>query len=60
MEHWVELNEKAIQAIIADYYHIPIEEIDKRVEINLSIITEGFGGNEHQEPFLYARVLKGG
>lgn len=58
MKNYVELDKDDIQAILADYYHVPAEEVDKRVEINLSIITEGSGRNEHQEPFLYARILK--
>ena len=57
MKHYVELDEKDIQAIIADYYHIPVEDMDEHVEINLSMVTEGYGSNEHLEPTLYARVF---
>ena len=57
MKHYVELDEKDIQAIIADYYHIPVEDMDEHVEINLSMVTQGYGPNEHLEPALYARVF---
>ena len=57
MKHYVELNEKDIQTIIADYYHIPAEDMDEQVEINLSMITKGYGMGEHQEPTLYVRVF---
>lgn len=57
MKHYVELNEKDIQAIIADYYHIPVEDMDKYVEINLNMVTKGYGTSEHQEPALYVRVF---
>ena len=57
MKHYVELDEKDIQAIIADYYHIPTEEMDEHVEINLSMVTKGYGMSEHQEPALYVRVF---
>lgn len=57
MKHYVELDEKDIQAIIADYYNIPVEEMDEQVEINLGMTTKGYGEGEHQEPVLYARVF---
>ena len=57
MKRYVELNKKDIQTIIADYYHIPVEDMDKQVEINLDMVTKGYGMNEHQEPALYVRVF---
>lgn len=57
MKNYIELNEKDIQMIIADYYNIPIEEKDKKVEINLNMVTKGYGEGEHLEPSLYARVF---
>lgn len=57
MKHYVELDEKDIQAIVADYYHIPVEDMNEKVEINLSMVTKGYGMNEHQEPALYVRIF---
>lgn len=57
MKHYIELDEKDIQAIIAEYYNIPAKEMNEQVEINLGITTKGYGLGEHQEPTLYIRVF---
>ena len=63
MKNYVELDKDDIQAIIADYYHVPAEDMDKRVEINLSIITEGFWQKRASRAFPLCEsfeTLKGG
>ncbi len=58
MKHYIKLDERDIQAIIADFYNIPVEKMDEQVEINLSVVTKGCGEEgEHQEPALYVRVF---
>ena len=57
MKHFVELSEKDIQCLIGEYYKIPEDEWDERIEINLGMTTRGYGMAEHEEPYMNVRVL---
>ena len=57
MKHIVELEEKDILCLIGEYYNIPEEEWNERIEIDIGTISRGYGMGEHLEPYLKARVF---
>ena len=57
MKRYIELDEKDIQTIIADYYSIPTEKMNEQVKINLGMTTVGYGKGEHQKPVLHVKVI---